>query len=197
MRKLDDDDRRGVWLPGEEGNREFAIVNESGLYMLILRSDSPASKKFKKWITSEVLPSIRKTGSYSVSDEDKDPIEQLEMHLRFMKRQQAEMQRQKSEISLLVNKIATVEEVAKQDDDTLTSDQISELDQLINKKYKEFGDVRNVGMIRKRLKEEFFSIKGSRTYKEIPRRGFEKAKAIINSYIAPSHLVGRYDKDGQ
>ena len=41
------------------------IVNESGLFSLILRSDKPQAKKFKKWVTSEVLPSIRRTGSYS------------------------------------------------------------------------------------------------------------------------------------
>lgn len=42
----------------------MSIINESGLYSLVLRSRKPEAKKFKKWITSEVLPSIRKTGSY-------------------------------------------------------------------------------------------------------------------------------------
>lgn len=47
-------------------NREMHIINESGLYSLILGSKLPTAKKFKRWVTSEVLPSIRKTGSYSV-----------------------------------------------------------------------------------------------------------------------------------
>ena len=44
----------------------MTIINESGLYSLIFNSQLPAAKKFKRWVTSEVLPSIRKTGSYSV-----------------------------------------------------------------------------------------------------------------------------------
>jgi prophage antirepressor-like protein len=48
------------------GNSETNVINESGLYSLILGSCKPEAKKFKKWVTSEVLPTIRKTGSYSV-----------------------------------------------------------------------------------------------------------------------------------
>ena len=47
--------------------REMAAVTESGLYKIIMKSDMPKAAKFRKWITSEVLPSIRKTGSYSTS----------------------------------------------------------------------------------------------------------------------------------
>jgi len=47
--------------------REFAIINESGLYSAILGSKKPEAKQFKRWITNEVLPSIRKTGNYSIS----------------------------------------------------------------------------------------------------------------------------------
>lgn len=43
----------------------MTIINESGLYSLILKSKLPSAKKFKRWVTSEVLPTIRKTGSYS------------------------------------------------------------------------------------------------------------------------------------
>lgn len=46
------------------GNQELSIINESGLYSLILTSRKPEAKKFKKWVTSEVLPAIRKTGRY-------------------------------------------------------------------------------------------------------------------------------------
>lgn len=47
-------------------NREVYIINESGLYNVIIRSDKPKAKPFRKWITSEVIPSIRKTGGYSI-----------------------------------------------------------------------------------------------------------------------------------
>lgn len=48
------------------------LVNESGLYSLMLKSKLPAAKKFKRWVTSEVLPSIRKTGAYSVPGAGRD-----------------------------------------------------------------------------------------------------------------------------
>jgi len=51
--------------------REFKIVSESGLYTLIIRSRKPIAKPFQRWITREVLPSIRKTGSYSISKPEK------------------------------------------------------------------------------------------------------------------------------
>lgn len=51
------------------GQRGATLINESGLYSLILSSKLPNAKKFKRWVTSEVLPTIRKTGGY-VSDED-------------------------------------------------------------------------------------------------------------------------------
>lgn len=60
-----DQDEKGVSLihtPG--GPQEMTIINESGLYNVILRSDKPEAKPFRKWVTSEVLPSIRKHGAY-------------------------------------------------------------------------------------------------------------------------------------
>ena len=45
----------------------MTIINESGLYALVLRSRKPEARKFAKWVTGEVLPSIRKTGSYGQS----------------------------------------------------------------------------------------------------------------------------------
>ena len=60
-----DEDQKGlseIQTPG--GVQRLGTINESGLYTLILRSDKPEAKPFRKWVTSEVLPSIRKTGSY-------------------------------------------------------------------------------------------------------------------------------------
>lgn len=60
-----DDDEKGTHTVGTlGGQQEMTIINESGLYSLILTSRKPEAKKFKKWVTSEVLPSIRKTGRY-------------------------------------------------------------------------------------------------------------------------------------
>jgi hypothetical protein len=63
--RLDDDERRGVAITDPLGIEQTAVaINESGLYSLILTSRKPEAKKFKKWVTSEVLPAIRKTGRY-------------------------------------------------------------------------------------------------------------------------------------
>ena len=63
---VDDEDKNTVAIrDGIQGNPNLTIINESGLYSLILSSKLPAAKKFKRWVTSEVLPAIRKTGSYT------------------------------------------------------------------------------------------------------------------------------------
>ena len=61
-KRLEDDEVTRFNLGGQVGETNF--VTESGLYSVILRSDKPNAKKFRKWITSEVIPSIRKTGEY-------------------------------------------------------------------------------------------------------------------------------------
>ena len=63
-RHVDNDDRQNYQNGSFESNRGLTIINESGLYSLILSSKLPNAKKFKRWVTSEVLPSIRKNGAY-------------------------------------------------------------------------------------------------------------------------------------
>ena len=74
-RVLDDDeaDTHNVSIRsanGVEQKREIAVINESGLYHLVLVSRKPEAKKFRKWVTAEVLPSIRKTGMYVAPEMD-------------------------------------------------------------------------------------------------------------------------------
>lgn len=64
--RLDDDERVSVLVDTLGGPQKVVAVNESGLYSLVFQSRKPGAKKFRKWVTMEVLPSIRKTGSYSV-----------------------------------------------------------------------------------------------------------------------------------
>ena len=69
-KRLDDDEKlvRTLYVAGQ--SREILTINESGLYSLVLTSNKPSAKEFKKWVTSEVLPSIRKTGGYNLKDKD-------------------------------------------------------------------------------------------------------------------------------
>ena len=67
---VDEEDKKVAPIQGDlGGTQEMTIINESGLYSLILSSKLPKAKGFKHWVTSEVLPTIRKTGGY-VSSED-------------------------------------------------------------------------------------------------------------------------------
>ena len=64
---VDEEDKKDAPIQGNlGGTQEMTVINESGLYSLILSSKLPKAKEFKRWVTSEVLPSIRKTGSYSI-----------------------------------------------------------------------------------------------------------------------------------
>ncbi|WP_218831744.1 BRO-N domain-containing protein [Shouchella clausii] len=73
--RLDHEDKliRTIFVSGQ--NRPMMFINESGLYQMILTSRKPEAKRFKRWVTSEVLPAIRKTGTYSVQQ----PQTQLEI----------------------------------------------------------------------------------------------------------------------
>jgi anti-repressor protein len=63
---LDADEKRSVSLPyGPHGDRDTTLVSEAGLYTLILRARVEGAKRFRRWVTHEVLPAIRRTGSYA------------------------------------------------------------------------------------------------------------------------------------
>lgn len=69
-RHVDDDDKKDAPFQGVLGGKQkITLINESGLYSLILGSKLPKAKTFKRWVTSEVLPTIRKTGGYVANDE--------------------------------------------------------------------------------------------------------------------------------
>lgn len=84
LSRLDSDEKDAVGINDAIGRpQQTSIVNESGVYSLTFRSIKPEAKAFKKWITSEVLPSIRKKGSYSVKDpfQDMSRLEWIEYAL--------------------------------------------------------------------------------------------------------------------
>ena len=67
-KKIDNEDKGVSKMATPSGTQEMTIINESGLYSLVLSSKIPTAKKFKRWITSEVIPSIRKNGMYATDD---------------------------------------------------------------------------------------------------------------------------------
>lgn len=86
-RALDADEKGVATIDTPGGQQELTIINESGLYSMILRSRKPHAKAFKKWVTSEVLPAIRKTGRYEAKQLDE--IEVAERYLAALKAKRA------------------------------------------------------------------------------------------------------------
>lgn len=97
---VDDEDKLTRQFNGSGQNRSMTIINESGLYSLILSSKLPGAKKFKHWVTSEVLPSIRKHGAYMTPDiiektlSDPDTIIRLATTLKEERAQRVKLEAQ-------------------------------------------------------------------------------------------------------
>ncbi|MBW4674310.1 MAG: hypothetical protein KME52_09900 [Desmonostoc geniculatum HA4340-LM1] len=72
--KLDEDEKLMSLVPTSGQNRQMTVINESGLYSLVLTSRKPQAKRFKKWLTSEVIPAIRKTGRYAIAPQSRKYI---------------------------------------------------------------------------------------------------------------------------
>lgn len=86
LARLDDDERGSIRLAdGTSGNPNRAVVNEPGLYSLILRSDKAQARAFKRWVTHEVLPAIRTTGRYEAPGLG-DPLAELERQTQLTTR---------------------------------------------------------------------------------------------------------------
>lgn len=90
--RLEDDEVTKLDLGSKNGETNF--VTESGLYAVILRSDKPNAKKFRKWVTSEVLPSIRKSGGYIAGQEEMSDSELMAKALLVAQKQIEERNKQ-------------------------------------------------------------------------------------------------------
>lgn len=83
VRKHVDDEDRGVSkIETPSGIQEMTIINESGLYSLIFASKLPTAKAFKRWVTSEVLPTIRRTGGYNAQSDSGKALQLMEELMR-------------------------------------------------------------------------------------------------------------------
>lgn len=180
-KRLDEDERTRLNL-GRQGETNF--ITESGLYAVILRSDKPNAKKFRKWVTSEVLPSIRKTGSYSMPKTTGGQIQLLAQGY--------------TELEQAVNSIK--EDMTELKDNTpLYGCEIDEVKQHVNRKgvivlggkdseaYKD-GSIRSLvySDIYKQLKREFGCVT---TYKSIRRKYIDNVHKFIDDYALPMVLA--------
>lgn len=120
VKRLDDDEKliQTMFVSGQ--NREVWCINEYGLHSLVLSSRKPEAKQFKRWITHEVIPSIRKTGSYGTSiDLSKlsPEMQMFKMTFDAVAKIQLEAAETKQKIAEVQNKVATIQETILQRDD--------------------------------------------------------------------------------
>lgn len=93
---VDFEDKKDAPIQGPlGGTQKMTIINESGLYSLIFSSKLDSAKRFKRWVTSEVLPAIRKTGTYQVPS---DPMQALELMFEATKQTKEEIESVKADV---------------------------------------------------------------------------------------------------
>lgn len=117
MKRIDDEDSKSSVLDGM--NMKSLLINESGLYSAIIGSKLPSAKQFKRWVTSEVLPSIRNHGAYATKDTIDKIISNPDYGIALLQslkeeREKREEAERRNAILSHVNKTYTMTEIAKE-----------------------------------------------------------------------------------
>ena len=140
---VEDDDKKGVPIQNPLGGKqEMTIINESGLYSLILSSKLPQAKEFKRWVTNEVLPQIRKTGGYIPLNDCEDTGEIMARALMIAQRT---IEQKNALLEMQKPKVRFAEAVTGSDDSIL----IGELAKLITQNGYEIGRTRLFDWLRR------------------------------------------------
>lgn len=172
LKRLDDDERSRFNL-GRQG--EANIVNEFGLYNLVIGSQKKEAKQFKRWITHEVIPSIRKTGSYSVATNPMDA-------LRLMFEATEQTQQQVQDVS---DRVQTLE-----DDTPLSSSEYGYITRKINQKVMEFAGLKRLEedsdakkLLFKDINTGVHAIAGVTTRSQLRNRHFDDVVSYVRDWM--------------
>ena len=176
----EDSTREGVLSNG--GVQQTIVVNESGMYSLIFGSKLESAKKFKKWVTSEVLPSIRKTGSYTIPQTTDGKIALLAQGHMELKQEvdeiKVEIENLKMDLPVLPIEADRITEAVKKKGVSVMGGKQSNAYNNRSIKQKVYNS------IYANLKYNF----GVKTYKSIKRKECDKAVEIIVAYQPPYFL---------
>lgn len=173
--RLDDDERTKLEL-GRQGETNF--ITESGLYAVILRSDKPNAKSFRRWVTSEVLPSIRKTGNYSAKPMTTE--EKIKLLAQGNTELSERVDRLENDMPLYGCEIDEVQKLVKRKAVSVLGGKDSEAYADRSIRSQTFKDIYC------QLKREFGCVA---TYKSIKRRYIDDVQNFISSYSAPTALA--------
>ena len=187
-KKVDAEDRGVAKLETPSGIQEMTVINESGLYSLILGSKLESAKRFKHWVTSEVLPSIRKTGSYSVPQTTAGQIQLLAKgHMELEQKiddVNKDLQDFKQDMPLLAVECEKITRAVKTKGIDILSGKTSNAYSDNSIRSKVYQDIHN------EVKRQF----GVNTYKAIKRSQCDKAIEIINNYTLPMALANEVEQ---
>ena len=180
-KRLDEDELTRLNLGSRAGETNF--ITESGLYAVILRSDKPKAKKFRKWVTSEVLPSIRKTGSYGMPKTTGGQIQllaqgytELEQKVNDIKDDVSEL---KENVPLYSCDIDEIQQHVKRRVVNILGGKQSEAYRDNSIRHKTFSDIWT------QLKREYGCVS---TYKSIKRKYIDDVHEFIDCYVVPKYL---------
>jgi prophage antirepressor-like protein len=179
-KRLDEDERTRLNL-GRQGETNF--ITESGLYAVILRSDKPNAKKFRKWVTSEVLPTIRKTGSYN---KPMSTAEKIKLLAQGNEELNERVEKVEDKLDSLENDMplygCEIEELKNH----ISRRAISILDGKNSEAYKD-ASIRGTVYkdIYKQLKREYGY---ASSYKSLKRKYLADAHEFVDCYAAPTYL---------
>ena len=180
---VDEEDKLNCQIDSIGQKREMTCINESGLYSLILSSKLPSAKEFKRWVTSEVLPSIRQTGSYST--EQHNPYGNLSKELQAI----FVIDHKQQEMDIRITKL----------ENTMAIDygQQNDIQALVSKKVisvlggADAPAYKNKTVSSKAFKEIYRWLKRKfevNSYKNIAVKDFERAKEIIPQWELSEEL---------
>lgn len=147
-RHVDEEDRTKTMIFDGNQNKETIIINESGLYSLILSSKLPSAKKFKRWVTSEVLPSLRKHGMYATEETIDKILSNPDFGIRLL----SELKEEREKTKLLKNENEQLKPKALFADTVSASDTsilIGQLAKLLKQNGNDIGQNRLFKILRK------------------------------------------------
>lgn len=189
-RHVDEEDRQNYQNGTSEiNNRGMTIINESGLYSLVLSSKLPNAKKFKHWVTSEVLPQIRKTGSYATPQ-----LTGEELMAKALIEAKSVLERQNKQIIEMKPKAIFADAVATSD----TSILIGDLAKLIKQNGTDIGQKR----LFERMRNDGYLIKTGTsknmpTQKAMEKGLFEVKERVISNPDGSTRITRTTKVTGQ
>lgn len=189
-KNVDDEDKRVSPVESTSGIQQTTIINESGLYSLIFGSKLPSAKKFKRWVTSDVLPQLRKTGGYNLTLN-------TEQQIQLLAQGNVELNQKVDNLSGRMDAVEKELPLLPVDADRISNAVKSKgAETLGGKKSKAYHSKslrQNVyASIYGNLKYNF-GITG--TYKKLKRSQTDKALEIVRNYQPPLYLKDRIENE--